>query len=232
MDALIWSAVLVAVAACVWMLPSWRLRRALRSPMTPEAIAILERNIAVYPRLDPALQQQLRTLVLQFLHQKKFVGCDGLVVTDEMRLTIAAQACLLLLNRFTRVYPALHTILLYPSAFLVPRNQVDAAGVVTETRQDLLGESWSDGRVVLSWDHVRRGAADWRDDQNVLHRFQRSASSNASSVRSATGAWLLAPPALLTRMSTLPKRATASSMARSQPSRCLASASTNSVSSG
>jgi len=186
MDALIWSAVLVALAACVWMLPSWRLRRALRTPMTPEAIAVIERNIAVYPRFDPALQQQLRTLVLQFLHQKKFVGCDGLVVTDEMRLTIAAQACLLLLNRFTRVYPALHTILLYPSAFLVPRNQVDAAGVVTETRQDLLGESWSDGRVVLSWDHVRRGAADWRDGQNVvLHEFAHQLDSESGSTNGA-----------------------------------------------
>ena len=89
---------------------------------------------------------------------------------------------LLLLNRPTRVYPELHTILIYPSAFMVPRKHVDEAGVVTEARQDLLGESWGDGRVILSWDHVRRGAADWSDGQNVvLHEFAHQLDSESGS---------------------------------------------------
>jgi Mlc titration factor MtfA (ptsG expression regulator) len=99
-----------------------------------------------------------------------------------MRVTIAGQACLLLLNRPSRVYPGLETVLVYPTAFLAPRNQVDAAGVVTEMRQDLLGESWGDGRVLLSWDHVRRGAHDGADGHNVvLHEFAHQLDSESGS---------------------------------------------------
>ena len=186
MEALMLGVAALALAAGWYLWPSRRLRQALGRPMPASFIAIIDRNLPVYRRFGPELQQQLRTLIQQFLYQKKFVGCDGLVVTDEMRVTIAAQACLLLLNRVTRVYPALHTILLYPGAFLVPRNQVDAAGVVTEMRQDLLGESWSDGRVVLSWDHVRRGAADWHDGQNVvLHEFAHQLDSESGSTNGA-----------------------------------------------
>jgi Mlc titration factor MtfA (ptsG expression regulator) len=182
MQALIGIGVIALVIALAMLAPGWRLQRALKRPMPTAFIAILQRNIPIYPRMAPALQEQLHKLVQQFLHQKKFVGCEGLAVDDEMRVTIAALACLLLLNRPTRVYPGLHAVLLYPSAFLVPRNQVDAAGVVTETRQDLLGESWGDGRVVLSWDHVRRGAHDWTDGQNVvLHEFAHQLDSESGS---------------------------------------------------
>lgn len=179
------SFVAVAIALgllAVWLYPRWRLRRVLSQPMSAERQAILARNIPVYSRMPAELQAQLRRLVTQFLHQKKFVGCAGLEVTDEMRVTIAGQACLLLLNRPSRVYPGLYTVLLYPSAFLVPRNRPDAAGVVTETREDLLGESWSDGRVILSWDHVVRGASDWTDGHNVvLHEFAHQLDSESGS---------------------------------------------------
>jgi Mlc titration factor MtfA (ptsG expression regulator) len=145
-------------------------------------IDILQRNIPVYRHMPPALQQQLHQRVQQFLHQKKFVGCEGQDIDDTVRVTIAGQACLLLLNRASRVFPGLHAVLVYPSAFLVPRKEVDAAGVVTETRQDLLGESWGDGRVVLSWDHVRRGAHDGGDGQNVvLHEFAHQLDSESGS---------------------------------------------------
>jgi Mlc titration factor MtfA (ptsG expression regulator) len=128
------------------------------------------------------LRDQLQRLVKQFLHQKTFVGCAGLEVTEEMRVTIAAQACLLLLNRPTRVYPGLHAVLVYPGAFLVPRRQQDEAGVVTETRQDLLGESWGDGRVVLSWEHVRRAGLPAEGTHNVvLHEFAHQLDSESGS---------------------------------------------------
>ncbi|MDB5962220.1 MAG: hypothetical protein JWP59_3514 [Massilia sp.] len=186
METLIWTtmAALLLAGALFW--PRWRRRQALGAPLAPERIAILARRMPIYARLGADLQQQLQRLVQQFLYEKKFVGCDGLLVDDEMRVTIAGQACLLLLNRFTRVYPALRTILVYPSAFLVPRNVVDAAGVVTETRQDLLGESWGDGRVVLAWDHVQRGAADWHGGQNVvLHEFAHQLDSESGSTNGA-----------------------------------------------
>jgi Mlc titration factor MtfA (ptsG expression regulator) len=182
MQALIWSTAIAMAIALAMLAPGWRLKRALRQPMPAGFVAILRRNIPIYQNMAPALQQQLHQLVQQFLHQKKFVGCEGLEIDDEMRVTIAGQACLLLLNRPSRVYPGLRTVLVYPTAFLVPRNHVDEAGVVTEMRQDLLGESWGDGRVVLSWDHVRRGAHDWTDGQNVvLHEFAHQLDSESGS---------------------------------------------------
>ncbi len=182
MEALIIIAAVAAGVALAYSLPGWRLKRVLARPIAPQWQAILTRNVPIYARMSGDLRHQLDKLVQQFLYQKKFVGCGGLEMDDEMRLTIAGQACLLLLNRPSRVYPDLHTILVYPSAFLVPRKQVDAAGVVTEERQDLLGESWGDGRVILSWDHVRRGAGDWSDGQNVvLHEFAHQLDSESGS---------------------------------------------------
>ena len=179
---LILIAALGAGLWCVFSLPKWRLKRALAQPMPAHWQVILERNLPIYGRMSGQLQLQMRQLVQQFLFQKKFVGCAGLEVDDEMRVTIAAQACLLLLNRATGVYPGLHTILVYPSAFMAPRKHVDEAGVVSEERQDLLGESWGDGRVILSWDHVQRGALDWTDGQNVvLHEFAHQLDSESGS---------------------------------------------------
>lgn len=182
MEALFWTVAVAVAVAAAFGLPGWRLRRALAQPMPAPWRAILRANIPVYARMAPALQQQLDRLVQQFLYQKKFVGCAGQEIDDEVRVTIAGQACLLLLNRPSKVYPSLHTVLVYPTAFVVPRKEIDEAGVVTEARQDLLGESWGDGRVVLSWDHVRRGAADWTDGQNVvLHEFAHQLDSESGS---------------------------------------------------
>jgi Mlc titration factor MtfA (ptsG expression regulator) len=168
------------------MAPGWRLKRALRQPMPPAFIAILERTIPVYARMPAPLREQLHGLVKRFLHEKTFVGCAGLEVTEEMRVTIAAQACLLLLNRRPEVYPGLHAVLVYPGAFLVPRKQVDPGGVVTEMRQDLLGESWGDGRVILSWEHVRRAGHDPEGAQNVvLHEFAHQLDSESGSTNGA-----------------------------------------------
>ena len=186
MDGLLWLPVLALALAAPLMYPRFTLRRALARPLPAAAEAILQRNIPVYASMAPELQQQLQRLVKQFLHQKKFVGCEGVEVDDEMRYTIAGQACLLLLNRPSKVYRALHTILVYPSAFLVPRQQVEAGGVVTAHRQTLLGESWDDGRVVLSWADVKRGYRDWTDGHNVvLHEFAHQLDSESGSTNGA-----------------------------------------------
>ena len=175
-------AVVALGAAAWWLVPRWRLRRALSRPLPRSALDILARNVAQYRGMAPALQRQLQTLVRQFLHQKTFVGCAGLEVTDEMRVTIAGQACLLLLNRYSRVYPGLETILLYPDAFTAPRKEVDAAGVVHDAPRGLLGESWSNGRVLLSWRHVRRAGRAEPGAQNVvLHEFAHQLDSESGS---------------------------------------------------
>jgi len=186
MDALLACAALGLLGAGAWLAPRWRLRRALARPLGRAQLAIIERNVAQYRGMDGARRAELERLVKQFLHQKTFVGCAGLEVTEEMRVTIAAQACLLLLGRPSRVYPGLHAVLVYPGAFLVPRKEVDPGGVITETRQDLLGESWGDGRVILSWEHVRRAGAGGEGTHNVvLHEFAHQLDSESGSTNGA-----------------------------------------------
>jgi Mlc titration factor MtfA (ptsG expression regulator) len=191
METLLTVSLLVGAGLLAWGVPRWRLRRALARPFAAGELAILERNVAQYAAMDAAERTRLERLVRRFLHEKTFVGCAGLEITDEMRLTIAGQACLLLLGaRGEAVYPALNAVLVYPGAFLVPRRQVDEAGVVTEERQDLLGESWGDGRVILSWDHVRRAGMDGDASASpshnvVLHEFAHQLDSESGTTNGA-----------------------------------------------
>jgi Mlc titration factor MtfA (ptsG expression regulator) len=166
-------------------IPAYRLRRAIQRPFPAHFAAILRRNIPTYSGMPVELQDQLQRLVKQFLHQKKFVGCDDLNITDEMRVTIAGKACMLLLNRAPRVYPNLDVILVYPSAFIVPRNEIGIGGIVTHAHQHLSGESWSDGRVILAWDHVQQADGyDFRHDV-VLHEFAHQLDSESGSTNGA-----------------------------------------------
>ena len=187
MEALLTVSALVAAGLLAWGIPRWSLRRALSRPLPQDALDTLARNVEQYRGMDAAQRARLERLVRRFLHEKTFVGCAGLEVTDEMRVTIAGQACLLLLGtRGELVYPTLHSVLVYPGAFLVPRRQVDEAGVVSEERQDLLGESWGDGRVILSWDHVRRSDSQEPPSHNVvLHEFAHQLDSESGSTNGA-----------------------------------------------
>ena len=90
----------------------------------PEWLSILERSVSLYSRLPPADQQELRGRVLVFLNEKRFEGCGGLTLSDEIRLTIAAHACVLLLHREEAdYYPLLKSILVYPSHFSMPQTR-------------------------------------------------------------------------------------------------------------
>jgi len=177
--------VLVAMTIAL-VLPGYRLRKAVAAPFPDEWVAILERNIGVYRHLPMPLRLQLRDLIKQFLHEKHFDGAGGLQITDEIRVTIAAEACMLLLNRKTRVYPSLRYIIVYPSAFVVERQQGGEDGVVSEGRKDLLGESWSNGKVILAWDSVLHGSSNFVDGQNVvLHEFAHQLDSESGSTNGA-----------------------------------------------
>ncbi len=149
-----------------------RRREALRQqPLSFEERAVLDRNIPYLSRLSAEDRTELEGLVRIFVSEKSFEGCGGLSLTDEIKLTIAGQACLLLLHRETDIYPNVEAILVYPSAYRVPTEQHDGLVVVQED-QARLGESWQRGLVVLAWDHVLSGAAQPRDGQNVvLHEF-------------------------------------------------------------
>lgn len=138
----------------------------------PEWIETIEKNVPIYRRLPPADQKELHGHILVFFAEKNFEGCGGLELTDEIKVTIAAQACILLLHRKTDYYPGLFSILVYPGAFIAKGYVELAPGFYTETRQVHLGESWKHGSLILSWDDVRANASDIHDGHNVvLHEF-------------------------------------------------------------
>lgn len=170
-----------------------RRQRAGRRPFPPEWERILQERLGFWARLSPADRAELRRHILVFLEEKHFEGAGGLTVTDEMRVLIAAQACLLLLHRDTDYYPGVKTIVLYPSAFITTSKRVGPGGVITEETGVRLGEAWhgvnsplSGGPVILAWDHVAQGAADVHDGQNVvLHEFAHALDGEAGGMDGA-----------------------------------------------
>lgn len=150
-----------------------RKRRQIRARPFPDVWRdILQRRVPYVRALPADLQLQLNQHIQVFLAEKAFIGCAGLAITDEIRVTIAAQACLLLLNRPRGYYPDLRQILVYPGGFVVNRTHTDDMGVAHHGRQGLSGESWSQGQVILSWHDTLEGAAAPHDGQNVvIHEF-------------------------------------------------------------
>lgn len=152
-------------------LRSWRRARLRRRPLTGPQRELVARHVAWLEQLPAGARSELEGLIQVFLDEKHFEGCGGLEVSDEMRLVIATQACILLLGRDADVYPGLHTILVYPRAY-VARARTSQHGIVTEGRSVRAGQAWSRGSLVLAWDHVLRDAGDLHDGHNVVfHEF-------------------------------------------------------------
>jgi len=150
-----------------------RRRRRLREVAFPkEWLAIVERNFPLFGRLDEADRSELLGHAQVFLAEKRFEGAGGLEMTDEIRVTVAAHACLLLLHREPHYYPELISIVVYPHAYVARVVQRGPDGVVHEFASARLGESWTRGVVVLSWDDVRAAGRDVHHAHNVvLHEF-------------------------------------------------------------
>jgi Mlc titration factor MtfA (ptsG expression regulator) len=143
-----------------------------RRPFSADWRAIIEKNVPYVACLPIEDREELAGHIQVFLAEKHFEGCGGLVLTDEACVTIAAQACVLLLHRETDYYPNLVSILVYPTTYLVPGGQRTVDGLVADGAQARLGESWARDLVVLAWDSVLSGAADIHDGENVvLHEF-------------------------------------------------------------
>ena len=151
-----------------------RQRRQLRAqPVPGEWRSIIARNVPFFDRLPPDDQSELLGHVQVFLAEKNFEGCGGLRLTDEIRVTIATQACLLLLHRRTDYYPRLVTILVYPSGFVVDEKRHLEGHIWSDGREGRLGETGRQmGSMVLAWDAAKSGATDPSDGKNlVLHEF-------------------------------------------------------------
>jgi MtfA peptidase len=167
-------AVALAVLASLLVPPLLRRRRRRRAfgQALPEPMrSAIARNVPVTRRLPADLSRRLEGLVISFLAEKQFVGCNGLAITDEIRATIAAQACLLLLGRLG-LYDELRSILVYPGAFWVEDEVHDDDGLVTHRRRELSGEAWDSQRIILSWEDITETARRPADGYNVaLHEF-------------------------------------------------------------
>jgi len=141
-------------------------------PFPPEWERLLSRNVAPYRRLPADDRNEIKEHINVFLAEKRFEGCDGFEINDEVRLTVAGYACLLLLHRDTDYYPLMKSILVYPTTFLVDVAEREDDWVVSEYTDDRAGESWDIGPVVLSWDDVVDGLSDDSDGYNVvMHEF-------------------------------------------------------------
>ncbi len=151
-----------------------RQRKRLKArPFPNEWLKIIKSRVAFFVPLSATDQSELLDHVQVFLAEKRFEGCAGLEINDEIRVTIAAQACLLLLHRKTDYFPRLLTILIYPSTYLVDEQRHVEGPLWEEGKMLRLGETGrAMGSMVLAWDAVKSGAADPSDGKNVvLHEF-------------------------------------------------------------
>ncbi len=163
-----------------------RRKKTLDRPFPPEWVEIVRQNVPYFHKLDGRDREQLQDHIKIFLAEKRFEGCGGLAITDEIRVTIAAQACILTLSRPDDHYPQMKSIFVYPSEYFSTQRHLGPGGVVVEEEVTMLGESWYRGPVVLSWDNVLHGAADGRDGRNVvLHEFAHQLDSEHGRVDGA-----------------------------------------------
>ncbi len=139
--------------------------RMIRSRFGEKERAVLKREVPIYSRIPEEQRGILEGMIHIFIHEKSFEACGGLdEVTKEMQIVIAANACLLQLNRKMDCYAKLRSILVYPEPYFA---SLEGGG-----EQLRLGESWSSGSVVLSWSSVQAGGRNERDGQNVaFHEF-------------------------------------------------------------
>jgi len=158
------------------ILTIWKQRRRHRlraRPFPKKWLTLIQRHVVIFHRLSASDRAELLGHIQVFLAEKRFEGCGGLAITDEVRVTIAAQACLLLLHRKTDYFPKLLTILVYPLSYMVEEKRQIGEHVWEEGTVSRLGETGRRmGSLVLSWGAVKHGAADPSDGKNVvLHEF-------------------------------------------------------------
>ena len=179
--------IIVAIATISLMYPGWRDKRILKRTFPSNWQAIVHRRLPFLEKLSESEQKQLQDMIKLFVGKKNYYGCGGLEINDDIRVTIAAEACLLLLNRQTGVYPTMQAYTGLP--FMRLRWNVsnyNPDGTVSQVKSGLLGESWDTSKVILSWDDVEHGVVNFNDGHNVvLHEFSHQLDSESGSANGA-----------------------------------------------
>ncbi|MGQ0528620.1 MAG: zinc-dependent peptidase [Panacagrimonas sp.] len=166
------SAAMALIVAVLVVALAWYTRRAPKPPLrlSVESRNLLDARLPWLARLTQTQRKHFDAQLESFLQQKRFVGCAGLQVTEEMRLLIAGTACLMILRAHAPVFTQLRQLLIYPGPFLVPTLEPDELGLVSDDPEERIGESWQGDRVILSWPDVE--AALQGDEVNVVvHEF-------------------------------------------------------------
>jgi len=151
----------------MWPFRTLRRRRLVRDSLIADVPwrRALDR-LPILARLDPDESRRLRELSTIFLHEKRFEPVHGLELDESIRIAVAAQACLPILNLGPDWYDDWYTVVVYPAEFVRPREEFDAVGVMHQWEEVLGGESWERGPVILSWADV--DASGWGDGYNVV----------------------------------------------------------------
>ncbi|PQO37286.1 hypothetical protein DTL21_04890 [Bremerella cremea] len=150
-----------------------RRRRRIREEAFPTTwLEILEGNVAFYHFLTETQQKKLRADIQVFVAEKNWEGCGGLTMTDEVRVTVAALACILTLSFKDNYYDLVQSVLVYPDAYVAPNQTITKGGIVFEGESNREGEAWYRGPVILSWADAQAGARGESGGHNlVFHEF-------------------------------------------------------------
>lgn len=116
-------------------------------------------------------QHRLRKLATLFLQHKTISGAGGLIVDSAMRVSIAAQASLLILNLDLDYYRGWSEIIVYPDSFITERSELDANGLVHDSKRVLAGESWARGPVIISWSDANSSNRHGRPSNVIIHEL-------------------------------------------------------------
>lgn len=144
-------------------------------PFPPEWEVYVGANVPHYNLLNEAERVELHATIQVFLDEKEWEGCGGLELTDEIRVTIAADACLLQLGLPHDYYRNVESILVYPSTVMIPEHQPGVFERVenqVDSNIPILGQAFAHGPVILVWDAVLHGARHPEQGHNVVfHEF-------------------------------------------------------------
>ncbi len=126
---------------------------------------------SVFEGFDTVELRRLQDLATLFLHEKRIFGTHGLEITDFMRVTVAAQASVPILNLDMSYYGGWTVILLYPGTFVARHEFADEAGVVHVVEEALEGEALDAGPLIISWEQARTGSERFRGTNVVIHEL-------------------------------------------------------------
>ncbi len=149
-----------------------RRKKLLAQPFPDVWLTYLEENVHFYQDLPETQQRKLQDILRLIVAEKNWEGCKGFTVTEEVKVTISAQAALLVLGMRGQYFDRVQSILVYPTVYFAAEKTMGPGGVVTEGNSAREGEAWYRGPVILSWDDVLRGGRHEHDGRNlVFHEF-------------------------------------------------------------